>query len=102
MVDYVYTLREREYPNKSLYATAFEFGTFGETSAAVARTLQTMSLENQLYWYGASSRAIHKRVLGNFRELFYPSEDRWRRKAVADADQALDGILRAQGFYQGA
>lgn len=101
MIDYVYTLRDKEFPGKRLYATSFEFGTFGASTRARLRTLRAMVLENQLYWYGASSESTRARVQREFEELFYPSEDRWRAKAVADADQAFLGILRAEGYIPG-
>ena len=44
MIDYVYTLSEKEYPNTRLFATSFEFGTFGDSMFAEIRGLQAMIL----------------------------------------------------------
>jgi Protein of unknown function (DUF2817) len=98
MVDFVYTLRDREFPQKVLYSTAFEFGTFGESHWEKVRSLQAMVFENRLTWHGAVNSRIEESVLREFLESFSPSEERWRRKAIADADQALEAILRMTGF----
>jgi hypothetical protein len=33
-----------------------------------------------------------------FDELFYPTEPSWFEKAQADARQAFEGILKAEGY----
>jgi hypothetical protein len=58
-----------------------------------------MVLENQLYWHGARSQAAARAVQREFREHYIPAGRRWRLKALEDARQALEGILRAQGFF---
>ncbi len=98
MIDFVYTLVEGEFPSKRLYATSFEFGTYGDSTLAVLRSLRTKVLENQLHWFGAARPALRERVQRDFRELFFPQEARWREAAVTNARQALEGILRAEGF----
>lgn len=98
MIDYVYMLRQQEFPAVSLYATSFEFGTFGLSHWGKFRSMRAMVQENQLYWYGARTKKIKDRVRKEFLESFSPSEAKWRRKAVADADQAFRGILEMQGF----
>jgi hypothetical protein len=98
MVDYVYLLRQEEFPDVRLYATAFEFGTFGDSLEANLRSLRAMVLENQLYWHGASSEGAAEWVRHEFLESFSPSEAEWRHKAVADAGHALGAILRMMGY----
>jgi hypothetical protein len=98
MIDYVYKLREVEFPYTKLYATSFEFGTCGDSKAAKIHGLRTMILENQCYHYGATPQKISGQIRTNFRELFFPSEFVWREKAVKDCDQAFRGILNAEGF----
>ena len=98
MIDYIYTLRDQTFPDKRLYATSFEFGTFGESMMDRLRTLRALVFENQLYWHGGIDARTRARVKSEFEELFYPNEARWRAKAVADADQAFLGILRAEGY----
>ena len=98
MVDFVYMLRDREFPQTKLYSTAFEFGTFGESNWDKVRSLQAMVFENRLTWHGAANNRIEESVRREFLESFSPSEERWRRKAIADADQAFEAILRMTGF----
>ena len=98
MIDYIYTLRNKEYPSKKLYATSFEFGTFGSNTSAERRGLRAMILENRLYWFGAKSNWTRAWVGREFLEFFYPQEKHWQTKALKDAEQAFLGILKAEGF----
>ncbi len=98
MIDYVCTLARHEFPGKRLYSTAFEFGTLGDSFPAVLRSLRTMILENQAYWFDAGDSSLRERIRRDFQEMFYPQEAEWRTKAVADARQAFQGILVAEGL----
>ena len=95
MAAYYYELRNKYFPDKQLFACGFEFGTFGSTLLARIRSLRAMVFENQLYWHGAKSERIAHQVRGEFEELYFPSETKWRAKALADGRQAFDGMLRA-------
>lgn len=95
MGEYVYRLRDAHFPGKPVLASGFEFGTFGESLTALLRSLRITILENQLRQYGARSEAIAEAVRREYGELFFPSEARWREKALSDGRQALEGILRA-------
>lgn len=98
MIDYVYWLAQREFPDKPFYATSFEFGTLGDSLLNTLRSMRAMILENQVYWHGAQNPTLRAYIGRDFRELFEPLEAKWRSKAVADARQAFEGILRAEGF----
>jgi len=98
MIDYVYILREKEFPEVALYATSFEFGTFGLSHWERFRSMRAMVQENQVYWYGARTKGIKKKVRKEFLESFSPSSEKWKRKAVKDADRAFRGILKMEGF----
>jgi hypothetical protein len=87
----------RRYGNVRFYATAFEFGTFGESTLALIRSLRAFVLENQMHWFGASDQA-RKRIASEFHEFFAPQDPQWRSKAIQDARLALDGILTAEKF----
>lgn len=99
MIDYVYRLAHHEFPQTHLYATSFEFGTFGATPLRVLRSLQTTILENQLYRFGARSQAICSQVEHDYLEMFFPQDLGWQVKAAADARQAFRGILKAEKIY---
>lgn len=99
MIDYVYTLAQNEFPSKRFYSTTFEFGTIGDSTWNAMESLRIKVLENQKKWYGANE-GIRKHIAREFGELYCPSEERWREKAIADARQAFDGILRTEEFIQ--
>jgi hypothetical protein len=98
MVDYVYALWQHEFPQKQMFATAFEFGTLGNEYFGKVHCPVAMVHENRLHWHGAREDRIREQVIRDFDELFNPSAADWRIKAVADADQAFGGILQAEGF----
>lgn len=97
MVDFVYQLAAAEFPDRQLYATAFEFGTLGDSLPAGLRSLQALILENQAYWFGTTPQT-KTAVQQRFDALFDPKEEAWQTKALADARQAFAGIFRAYGF----
>ncbi|MCJ7734181.1 MAG: M14 family metallopeptidase [Anaerolineales bacterium] len=100
MIDYIYTLQQKEFPHKRLYAVSFEFGTYGDSNLAALRSMRTMLFENRAYCQGATkskNRAKAARALG---EMFAPKEGAWRVKAVEDGNRAFQGILKAEGFIQ--
>ena len=98
MIDWVYKLRDYEYPDTKLYSTTFEFGTYGDSLWQSIRGLRSMIFENRLYWYGAGDSGVEKKVKYDLRELFEPEAEDWRQKALSDADEAIRGILRGEGF----
>jgi predicted deacylase len=97
MIDCVYRLQQAEFPALKLYATTLEFGTFGTSLSAGLRSMRALVLENQLHHYGAANDDVRAQVQREFAEMFMPSEAAWQTKAHADAQQAMKGILRAEG-----
>jgi predicted deacylase len=95
MAEYVYRLRDTEFPDRKVFAGGFEFGTYGDSLPALISSLQTTILENQLRHHGAVSREAQEQVRAQYQELFFPKESRWREKALADGRQAFEGILRS-------
>jgi len=100
MIDYVYALWKQEFQEKKIYSTSFEFGTLGDGINGQVGSPRAMMLENRLHWYGTPSDKISKRIKHDFEELFNPAAVDWRRKAIADADQAFFGILKAEGYLK--
>lgn len=98
MIDYIYALRENEFPSKRLYATSFEFGTLGDTLYGLFQSPRVMIHENRAYWHGAKNADMLAKAKHGFEELFHPEAKDWREKAVKDADQAFSGILKAEGY----
>jgi hypothetical protein len=92
---YFYELRNAEFPTKKLFSGGYEFGTFGDSLVSRIRSLRAMVFENQLYWHGAKNEEVAKQIRGEFEELYFPTELKWREKALADGRQAFRGILKA-------
>jgi hypothetical protein len=57
-----------------------------------------MTFENQAFWFGTRQPRTDARIEKDFLELFYPQAEKWQKKAVADADRAFEGILKAEGY----
>lgn len=98
MIDYVYALQRNEFPGKRLYSTSFEFGTLGDTLYGLFQSPRVMIHENRAYWHGAGSEELSAKAKHGFEELFNPAAKDWKEKAVADGDQAFEGILKAEGY----
>jgi hypothetical protein len=99
MVEYFYKMVASKYPEKKVYAGAFEFGTYGESLLQGIHSLQTTALENCLRWFGGSDTA-HAWMKREYNELFVPANPKWWQKAQADARQAFEGILNAEGYLK--
>lgn len=100
MIDFEYALHQKEFPEKKLFATAFEFGTLGNKLSGVIGSPRTMIFENRLHWNGSGNDKLHARIKNDFEELFNPTAADWRIKSIADADRAFEGILTAEGYIQ--
>jgi Protein of unknown function (DUF2817) len=98
MGEYVYRLRDVEFPGKNVFACGFEFGTFGDSLPALIRSLRITVLENQMRHHGASSSQAEEEIRAEYEELFLPSEPKWRQKALADCRQAFEGIFSSYGL----
>jgi len=101
MGEYYYRLRAAEFPDKELFVCGFEFGSFGDSLLARIRSLRAMVWENQLFWHGAENAAARRMALHEFNELYFPSELRWREKALADGRQGFKGILSDYKLIKG-
>jgi hypothetical protein len=98
MIDYVYTLWQQEFPEKRFYANSFEFGTYGDSIWKMIRSMRAIALENQVHGFGCRDGKTLAMVKRDFEEVFFPKAEDWQIKAVADADQAFDGIFSAEGY----
>jgi len=98
MVDYEYELCKNEFPEKRFFATAYEFGTLGDTMYGLFQSPRVMIHENRAYWHGAKNEKLLAKAKHGFEELFHPEAKDWREKAVADGDLAFAGILKAEAY----
>lgn len=94
MIDYFYRLAESRFKGNKYYATCFEFGTTGDTPIKQLEALRLNIAINQKRHHGAIRSEAEKRLNRQYRELYYPSSQVWRRKAIQDFSRALAGMLR--------
>jgi hypothetical protein len=99
MIDWEYNLVEKEFSGAHYFGAVCEFGSFGESILAGARSLRITIFKNQLSQFGADKTSAEW-VNQEYRELYRPAEFAWFDKAQADVRQAFDGVLSAEGFLQ--
>jgi hypothetical protein len=95
MIDYVYKMVARDFPGKSFYSTAFEYGTVGDQLMNGIWALRTMIFENQAYHHGTGSKMEMDEVKNDLMEMFCPALPAWREIAQDNTRQAYDGIFKA-------
>ena len=98
LIDYLYMLKIYEFPERGLFAAGLELGTLGDSPTALVRRLRAEILEHQLHRFGAEDQSLREWAEREFEELNAPQDPSWRETAVAEARQALEGILCAEGF----
>lgn len=94
MTEYFYSMFKAANSSKAYYSTCFEFGTVGSSLLNQIASLRIMLQENSLYHMEAAPEKLYNRIKNEFIELYYPSEPEWRRKAEADFERAMRGIIR--------
>lgn len=92
--DYFYRLARRDFAEKELYSTCFEFGTVGDAFFDTILSLKYTVDENRQHWYPTTNAISEKIVEQNYWELYCPAEAGWREKTVKDFKTATQGILR--------
>ena len=97
LLDWLYDEVQQSAPQTKIYATALEFGTLGQHTIGLMRSLRALVLENQAFWHGASESARRK-IEAEFMALFYPQDATWKQQVVRQTRKALDGILRGFGL----
>lgn len=98
MVNWLYDYQKATGFEGQFYAAAFEFGTIGENMLGEFISLWNMIFENQLHWQGTLTETTTARVKKTFQEMFFPSNLKWQKKALADCRQGLFGVLKGEGY----
>jgi hypothetical protein len=99
MLDWEYDLVRKEFPVTRFFASACEFGAFGESLLAAIRSLRVTIFKNQVNLFKGNPSACAW-VEKEYRELYLPAEAQWFEKVQADARQTFEGILAAEGFFK--
>lgn len=93
-------LKDKIAPSKSLYSTTFEFGTMGDGLWASIDSVKRTIMENQLIQHGSNNDTTMKILDSRYREMFYPSEQKWRAKAKKDFLQAMEGVMKYNNIIE--
>jgi hypothetical protein len=91
--NHFHKLKNEQYPSTYLFSALFEFGTFGTGKKAELREFMTIVLENHLYWEGAENQDDREWILSEFREMFYPLNDEWKKSVLNEGRLAMDAVL---------
>ncbi|PPA71029.1 M14 family metallopeptidase [Jeotgalibacillus proteolyticus] len=97
--NHFYELKNMEFPETRLFSALFEFGTFGTSMSATIREFLTMTLENRLYFEGAVHEEDRKKILSEFKAMFYPDDHDWRFAILTEGRKAMEGVFKSEGLY---
>ncbi|MCB1309120.1 MAG: DUF2817 domain-containing protein [Leptospiraceae bacterium] len=82
-------------PQQKGIPMVFEYGTLdSQTTSGSILSIHNMILENQGAHYGFASDTDREAVQHRFREMFYPSSEKWRTKIIADTLALYPGVVR--------
>lgn len=95
--DWEYQTIQNEFPNASILAVNFEYGTFGKGFFPEARSLRITIMNNQMNQHGASVNSA-RWIKQEYQELYLPSDAKWLSKVFQDSKEAFKRILESEGF----
>jgi hypothetical protein len=98
LVGYCYKTSKRVHPGGTFNGVVIELGTHGLSMRDQLSDLHTVVTENQLRQHGAVDEATARTVRAQFRELFYPQDPAWRRKALAVGVDTIQRLLQQRGY----
>jgi hypothetical protein len=85
-------------PGKTCYPMGFEFGTLdSQKTLGSIRSLHIMVLENQGFQHGYRNEKAAAKIKKDFVEMFYPSGEVWRSKAISDVRIILELVFQRLG-----
>ena len=80
------------------YPMLIEFGTLdSQKTFGSIRSLHNMILENQGFQNGYKNERTEKKIKENLLEMYYPSNNAWRSKVIADAKTVLVLVFERLG-----
>ncbi|MBA4419814.1 MAG: hypothetical protein C0391_01570 [Anaerolinea sp.] len=100
MIGYLHQLKSGLPHIKRFYASTFEFGTYGDSLLDGIRSLAVMVFEMQARCFGVKSVDSGRWIERKFDDLYDIRDEKWVNKALADARQAFEGILKAEGYWE--
>ena len=77
-------------PDAVTLSTLFEFGTMNtQTTIGSLQSIHRMILENQGFNNGFKNEKCEKKVLDDFKEMYYPSSESWRSEVIRQSREML-------------
>ena len=72
----------------------FEYGTLdSQKTLGSIRSLHNMILENQGFHHGYRNDKTKKKIINQFREMYYPSSPEWQTKVIQDSKEVLEKVF---------
>jgi hypothetical protein len=82
-------------PDKFYLPMVFEYGTLNSSATVGSiKSLHNMILENQGAQFGYKSEKDSIKVKKEFMEMYNPSSEKWRTKAMNDSKEMLEQVLK--------
>ena len=82
-------------PDKYYIPMGFEFGTLdSQTTMGSIKSLHNMIVENQGFHHNYKTKKDETKINQNILEMYYPSSENWRSKAISDARVILSKSLK--------
>jgi hypothetical protein len=80
----------------------FEFGTLdSQKTFGSIRSLHNMILENQGFHHGYKNEKTEAKIKDRLLEMYFPSDEAWRSKVIADARIIFKLVFERLGKKQG-
>ncbi|MEL3972147.1 M14 family metallopeptidase [Rossellomorea oryzaecorticis] len=98
--NHFHKLKNEQYSTNYLFSALFEFGTFGTGKQAELREFMTIVLENRLYWEGAENEGDRDWILAEFREMFYPLSEEWKKSVLHEGRKGMEAVLGEEGILK--
>jgi hypothetical protein len=77
-------------PNAVTLCMPFEYGTMNsQTTVGSLQSIHRMILENQGFNNGFKNEKCEKKVLDDFKEMYYPSSESWRSEVIRQSREML-------------
>ena len=100
LVGYCYKTSKRLRANGTFNGVVVEIGTHGLSMRDQLADLQVVIAENQVRHHGAVDDATASAVRANFKELFYPQAESWRKRALEVGVETVQRLLVQRQFVR--
>ncbi len=82
-------------PTKYYIPMVFEFGTLdSQTTMGSIKSLHNMIVENQGFHHNYKTKNNEIQIKNNILEMYYPSSEKWKSKAIEDARTILSKAMK--------